>query len=83
VLTAGAAPPERHLGLVDREAVALRRLKASGLADRAVDVDRDATRATDEVVMVVADARLVAHRASGRRDPARQTGAVQRLVVTG
>ena len=50
------------------------------MADDAVDVDRDAARAADEVVVVVADARLVAHRPARGRDPPGEPGAVQRLA---
>ena len=79
-LTAGAEPPEGHLGLVDREAVALRRPQARGLADDAIDVLGGVAHAADEVVVVVADARLVAHGATGGGDAPGEPGAVQRLA---
>src|SRR5205085_12308299 len=80
VLAAGAEPPEGDFGLVHGEAVGVRRLEARGLADGAIDVDRDAAGAADEVVVVVADARLVPDRAPGGRDPPGEPGAMERLA---
>ena len=78
--SSGAEPPERDLGLVDDEAAGRRRVQARCRARHAVDVDRQTATAADEVVMVVARARLVAGRAAGERDPPRQPTPVQRLA---
>ena len=60
----GAEAPVDDLGLVDHEAVVVGGGQARHLADRAVDVGDGAAGAADEVVVVVADAGLVArHRA--------------------
>src|SRR3954451_16762784 len=64
-LAVGADAPERDLGLVDHEARGLAaRREARGRPDDAVDVVRRAARAADDVVVVVADARLVARGAA-------------------
>ena len=52
--------PVDHLGLVDAEAMVVVRVQARGRADGAIDVLGLAAAATDEVVVVVADAVLVA-----------------------
>jgi hypothetical protein len=54
-----AATPEGHLGLVDREPVLLVRRQARRRADHAVDVDGVPAVPADQVVVVVADPRLV------------------------
>ncbi len=56
----GAAAPVDDLGLVDLVARVVGRGEARHLADRAVDVDGPTAGAADEVVVVVADAVLVA-----------------------
>ena len=58
----GAAAPVDDLGLVDLVARVVGRGEARNLADRTVDVDGPAAGAADEVVVVVADAVLVASR---------------------
>ena len=63
----GAQAPVDDLGLVDREAVVVGRGQARRLTDGAVDVDDRAAGAAHEVVVVVADARLVA--GDGARRP--------------
>ena len=70
----GAQAPVDDLGLVDDEAVVVGRGQARHLADRAVDVDDGAAGAADEVVVVVADAGLVAGDRAGRLDPAGEPG---------
>jgi hypothetical protein len=59
------APPVHHLGLVDLEAAVVIRGETRGGADSAVDVDHAAALATDQVVVVVADAILETRRRSG------------------
>src|SRR5262245_25689596 len=56
---AGADAPVHDLGLVDREAVVVGRGQARGVADGAVDVGDDAAAPAHDVVVVVADPRLV------------------------
>src|SRR3954452_1216867 len=84
-LAGRAKTPERHLGLVDLEAVRLRRVEAGRRADGAVDVGDLAAAAADDVVVVVAGAALEAGRAAGGFDAAGQPGARQRTedVVDG
>jgi hypothetical protein len=79
-LAGGAQAPEGHLGLVDEEALRVAGLHARGAADGAVDVGRGAAGAADQVVVVVADARLVAHGLARRLDAAGERHAVQRLA---
>ena len=81
----GAQAPVGDLGLVDHEALVVGGRQARHLADGAVDVDDGAARAADEVVVVVADARLVAGHGAGRLDPADQPGVGERAqrVVDG
>src|SRR4051794_5299294 len=71
--------PEGHLRLVDEEVAGLARREARRGADDAVDVPGGAARAADDVVMVVADARLVARRAPGGLDPAQEADAGHRV----
>src|SRR3954454_10710298 len=79
-LALGAHAPERHLGLVDEEAGGLAaRGEARSRANDAVDVVRRAARAADHVVVVVADARLVAGGAARRLDPPQQADARHRV----
>src|SRR5690606_16672852 len=61
------------LRLVDLESGVLGGGEAWGLADGAVDVEQSATPPADQVVVVVADAILVARRRAGRLDAAQQT----------
>ena len=63
-----------------REAARPRRVQARGGARDAVDVDGQAAGAADEVVVVVAGARLVARRAARKRDAAREAALAQRLA---
>jgi hypothetical protein len=51
--TGWAEAPEDDLCFIDRESVITACIQARTAARRAVDVDREATRPTDEVVMVV------------------------------
>ena len=69
----GAAAPVDDLGLVDLVARVVGGGEARRLADRAVDVDHPAARAADEVVVVVADAVLVARRRPRRLDAPQQS----------
>ena len=64
----GAAAPVDDLGLVDLVARVVGGGEARRVADRAVDVDHPAAGAADQVVVVVADAVLVAGRRAGRLD---------------
>ena len=57
-----AAPPVRDFRLVDLIAVVVVCREAWRFADRAVNVDHTPTDATDQMVMVVADAILEASR---------------------
>jgi hypothetical protein len=77
-LAGGAQPPERHLGLVDLETVRGTRVEAGRLADGAVDIRDLAAASADDMVVVVAGARLVAGRTAGGLDPACQAGAGER-----
>ena len=68
---AGGAPaPEHDLRLVDHEAVVVGGGQAGRGADGAVDVGDGAAGAAHHVVVVVADAQLVARGRAGRLDPA-------------
>jgi hypothetical protein len=58
----GTASPVRDLGLVDFETLAVGRREAGGRADRAIDGDDAAAGAADQVMVVVADAILLASR---------------------
>ena len=69
-LAARAQPPPGDLRLVDDEAVMLGRFDARCGSLRAVDVRDRAAPTADDVVVVVADARLVARGAPCRFDPA-------------
>ena len=80
VLAVGAQAPVGDLRLVEAEAARVGGFQAGRLADGAVHVDREPAGAADEVMMVVADARLVARGPAGRLDAAREPGAVQRLA---
>ena len=64
----GAAAPVDDLGLVDLEAARRRRRSGRGLADGAVDVGDRAAGPADDVVVVVADPRLVAGDRARRLD---------------
>src|SRR3954453_5119585 len=66
--------PIDDLGLVDREAVVIGGGQARRAADGAVDVGDHAARAAHDVVMVVADPRLVARHGAGRVDAPHQAG---------
>jgi len=66
----GTPPPECDLRLFDLVPRRRRGRQARRLADHAVDVDGLAAIATDEMVVVVADARLEQRRGSGWRDAA-------------
>ena len=81
----GAQAPVDDLGLVDRVAVVVGRGQAGRAADGAVDVGDRAARAAHQVVMVVADPRLVARYGARRVDAPDEAGAGQRLqpVVDG
>ncbi len=59
--------------------------RQGAVADGAVDVGDDAARSTDHVVVVVADAGLVARHRTGGLDASNQTGGAQRVerVVDG
>ena len=70
----GAEAPVGDLGLVDDEAVGVGGVEAGAYADRAVDVGDRAARAAHHVVVVVADAQLVARDRAGGLDPADETG---------
>ncbi len=59
IAAAGAVPPVDDLGLFDVEAVSDFGGETGRLTDSAVDIDRDAASATDEVVVIVADSILV------------------------
>src|SRR6185437_7941255 len=74
----GAVAPVDDLGLVDGEAVRLRRGQAGGVADGAIDIGDRAAAAADDVVMVVGDPRLVAGDRAGGLDPPQQVGVGQR-----
>src|SRR6478609_12114481 len=74
----GAQAPVGDLGLVDDEAVGVGGVEARAHADGAVDVGDDAARAADHVVVVVADAQLVARDRAGRLDPPDQPGVGER-----
>src|SRR5437867_9145571 len=71
-------PPVDDFGLVDREPVVVRRMKARSLADSAVDVFDGTARSAHHMVVVVADPRLVARDRSGRLDPPEQAGVGER-----
>src|SRR6478672_11504572 len=79
----GAQAPVGDLGLVDDEAVGVGGVEAGSYADRAVDVRDRAARAAHDVVVVVADAQLVARDRAGRLDPADQPGAAARTRAGG
>ena len=64
----GATAPVDDFGFVDLIAGVLGGGEARGLADGTVDVDHAAAGAADEVVVVVADAVLIAGRRAGRLD---------------
>src|SRR3954469_26040410 len=78
-LAVGTHAPERHLRLVDEEVGGLARGEARRGADDAVDVVGRAARAAHEMVVVVADARLVARGAPGGLDPAQEADAGHRV----
>ena len=61
------------------EAVVVGGGQAGRLADGAVDVGDDPAGSADDVVVVVADARLVARHRAGRLDAAHQTGGGERV----
>src|SRR4051812_2505491 len=84
-LARGAETPEDDLRLVDREAVVVGRGQAGRLADGAVDVLRRAAGAADDVMVVVADARLVEGGAAAGLVSPEQPGAGQHVedVVDG
>ena len=58
-----------HFGLIDPVTRVVRGGQARGLADGAVDVDRFSAGATDQMVVVVADAVLESRRGPGRLNP--------------
>jgi hypothetical protein len=62
----GTAPPVNDLGFVDLVASIVRRPETRGVTDRAVDVDHAAAAATDQMVMVVANAILESRWRAGR-----------------
>ena len=64
-LTIRTAAPVGDLGLVDLVALVVGRREAGRGADRAVDVDHAAADATDQMMVVVADAILEARRRPG------------------
>ena len=70
--TLGAAAPIDDLGLVDLEASVISRGQARHVANCAIHVDHPPAGTTDQVVVVVADAILVARRRPRRLDPAEQ-----------
>ena len=76
--TGRAEAPEDDLCLVDREPVIAARVQAWTAAHRTVDVDREATRATDEVVVVVVDPIFVSGRRPRRLDAPDETLVGQR-----
>ena len=69
---AGAMAPIDDLGFVDVEAVVVVGGEARPGTDCAVDVDRGAAGATDEVMVVVADTALVAGGRAAGLDAAQQ-----------
>ena len=86
IAATGAVPPVDDLGLVDLEPVIVVGGEARRLPDGAVDVDQDATSATDEVMVVVTHPILVTRGGPGRQNPAgeapldqRSQGVVHRL----
>jgi hypothetical protein len=68
--TLGAAAPVDDLRLVDLVPRVVGCREARRVTDRAVDVDGAAAHATDQVVVVVARARLVARGRTGGLDAA-------------
>ena len=77
----GAQAPIDHFGFVDCKAVILSRLKAGGMASRAVDIDRRVASAADEMVMVVSRPRLIQSRPSGGLDPLEKAASHERVEV--
>jgi hypothetical protein len=69
----GAQAAVDDLSLVDGEAVGIRRVEARCGTDGAVDIGDDATRPTDDVVVVVPDSRLVPRDRAGWLDAAHET----------
>ena len=75
--TVGTQAPVDDFGLVENEAlehvVVVGRSQAWRIADRAIDVGDDAARSTHDVMVVVANPRLVAGNHAQRLDPANET----------
>ena len=69
-MAVGAIAPVDDLGLLNLEAVVVVGSEARRLTDDAVDVYRDATSATQKVVVIVTDSILVSCGRPGRLDPA-------------
>ena len=76
--TLGTATPEDHLGLADLETRCVVGRETGRLTGDAVDVDREAAVAADEVMVVVADPGLEARGTACRLDAAHDAGVVKR-----
>jgi hypothetical protein len=68
----GASSPKGHFCLVDLIAEIVGRGKARGISDGTVDVDHPVADLANEVMVVVADAVLVAGWRTGGLDPPEQ-----------
>jgi hypothetical protein len=68
--TFGTGAPIDHLRFVDQITGVTRGGQAGGLAHGAIDVDRLAACATNEMVVIIADAVFIASRRTGRLNPA-------------
>ena len=70
----GAGAPVDDLGLIDPEARVVAGVEAGGFADGAVDIDCFAAGATDEVMVVVADAVFIEGGGAGGLNAADEAG---------
>lgn len=76
-------PPESDLSLVDEVTAVVDRVEAWRRADHAINVGRRSAAAADDVMVVVADTKLIKPGTSGRPDPPDETGSnegVQHVV---
>ena len=81
VLALGTEAPENHFRLLDNKSMIDGRLQAGSLTDGTVHIGGCAAAPTDDMVVIVADACLVARRAVGGLNATHQPGFDQGIQV--